>query len=248
MAEHIDNILRKWAFDPQTLSVRQVKGKDGRPILQMRVDLGVLQLESDGRPDGERPHGYESYYDYLLALGMRAQDGFRLSDDHCREIDREFVQFYHRRICWLRLQDYRRALKDAQHTLALMDFCQQHSDDERWIMSHEQYRPFVLMHRTQAEALTELEDGDGFETALQAIDHGLGELFEFFSEHGAEESFEEDEIVQRLREFRESLLEQFDDRFKLGKELEAAIAAEEYERAAEIRDQLNRLNRHSQGR
>jgi hypothetical protein len=241
MAEHIDNILRKWSFDPQTLSVRRVKGRDNRFVLQMRVDLGVLQMECNGRPDGERPHGFETYYDYLLALSMQDEDAFRLDDDHCREVDREFVQFYHRRICWLRLQDYRKALDDARHTLALMDFCQRHSDDERWVLSHEQYRPFVLMHRTQAEALTELEDGDGYQTAIDAIDHGLDELFEFFSSHGAEENFDDDDIVQRLREFRESLLEQFDDRFKLGKELEEAIAAEEYERAAEIRDELAKL-------
>ena len=49
MAEHIDPILRNWPYDPQTLSVRKVKGPDGRDVLQMRVDLGILQLEATGR-------------------------------------------------------------------------------------------------------------------------------------------------------------------------------------------------------
>ncbi len=242
MPEHIDNILRKWAFDPQTLSVRIVRATRGRDVLQMRVDLGLLQMEFTGRPDGEQPGGYETYHDFLLARAIAAGDDFDLTEDHCREIDREFVQFYHRRLCWLRLQEYRRAVADAQHTLGLMNFCREYSDDEQWVLSHEQYRPFVLLHRIQAEALAELES-DGYETAVATIDKGLQEIQQFFQEFGAEDKFDDDEIVVRLREFRDSLREQFDQSFQLGKELEAAIKAEEYERAAEIRDQLARLNR-----
>ena len=36
-----------------------------------------------------------------------------LSEEQCLEADREFVQFYHRRICWLTLRHYARALADA---------------------------------------------------------------------------------------------------------------------------------------
>ena len=59
-ATHLDEMLSKWAFDPQTLGVRLVKGKDGRDVLQMRVDMGILQLETTGRPDGESYEGHES--------------------------------------------------------------------------------------------------------------------------------------------------------------------------------------------
>lgn len=244
MPDHIDPLLRKWPYDPESLNVRVVRGSDGRDVLQMRVDLGVLQLECDGRPDGERPGGYETYYDFLVAKTMGKAEEFQLNGNHCREVDREFVQFYHRRLCWLRLQEYRHAVRDAQHTLALMDFCRDHSDDEQWVLSHEQYRPFVLLHRIQAESLAELEE-EGHEAAVAVIDQGLQEIRDFFIEYEAEEKYEEDEIVQRLREFRDSLREQFDRHFRLGKELEAAIAAEEYERAAEIRDQMARLRRNS---
>src|SRR5690606_19892536 len=201
MAEHLDALLRKWPYDPQTLSVRRIRGGDGREVLQMRVDLGILQLETTGRPDGTRPGGCSTYYDYLLTRAMKQADSFLLDEEQCREVDREFVQFYHRRICWLRLQDYPRAAADAQHTLALMAFCREHSDDEQWVLSHEQYRPFVLLHRVQAEALYELEDGDGVDAAVAAIDQGLVEMQEFFDEYNASDRFDEDEIVVRLREF-----------------------------------------------
>ena len=35
---HLDDLLAKWAFDPATLNVRLIKGKDGRDVIQMRVD------------------------------------------------------------------------------------------------------------------------------------------------------------------------------------------------------------------
>jgi hypothetical protein len=241
MAEHIDGILRRWPYDPHTLSVRMVEATQGRIVLQMRVDLGILQLETDGRPDGVRPGGYETYFDYLMARAGQDQS-FRLSEEDCQEIDREFVQFYHRRLCWLRLHEFERAAADAQHTLSLMDFCWEHSDDQEWLLSHEQYRPYVLMHRVQAEALAALE-AERPEGAIRAIDSGLEELRAFFEEHELADEFDQDDIVQRLRDFRDTLRERFDPQYHLAKQLEEAIAAEEYERAAIIRDQLARLNR-----
>src|SRR4029453_6787304 len=121
-AEHIDEVLRSWPYDPNTLSVRMVNGNDGRDVLQMRIDMGILQLELNGRPDGTRPKGCETFHDFLLGELTRYGDEFVMDEEHCNEVDREFVQFYHRRICWLRLQSYRRAVADADHTLALMDF------------------------------------------------------------------------------------------------------------------------------
>ena len=78
------------------------------------------------------------------------EDENRCRKEQCREADREFVQYYHRRLCWLAMREFSKAMHDADHTLLLMDFCRDHSPDEEWTMSHEQYRPFVLFHRTQA--------------------------------------------------------------------------------------------------
>ena len=75
-AEHIDEVLRAWAYDPNTLSVRLVNGTDGRDVLQMRIDMGVLQLELDGRPDGTRPKGFESFYDFLISEATKFGEEF----------------------------------------------------------------------------------------------------------------------------------------------------------------------------
>lgn len=237
--ENIDRILRDWPYDPEGISVRKKKGDDGRDVLQMRLDLGLLQLETVGRPDGTRPQGADSYYDWLVGRTVAEGDDYKMTEDECEEADREFVQFYHRRICWLALREFHSAVSDADHTLGLMDFCRQHSPDEQWTLSHEQYRPFVLFHRTQASALAALGD-KGAEAAVEEINLGLERMRGVFVEYEAEEEFDEDELVQRLTELRESLRQHFRVGRTLQEQLADAVANEKYELAAEIRDELNR--------
>jgi hypothetical protein len=235
--EHIDGILRSWAYEPDTLSVRVIQGTDGRDVLQMRIDMGVLQLETEGRPDGSRPAGCDTYYDHLLQAALPAGSDFVLNAGQCDEIDREFVQFYHRRICWLRLQNYPRAVQDADHTLALMDFCRRHSPDEQWTLSHEQYRPFVMFHRTQAAALASLES-HGAEAAVHEINDGLNTLRAVFEQYEAGDQFADDELVTRLIELRENLRQEYRVGKTLQERLAEAVAAEQYELAARLRDEL----------
>ncbi len=237
-AQHIDHLLRDWAYDPETVSVRIVAGADRRDVIQMRVDMGVLQLETTGRPDGDHPHGSDTYYDFLVAESFRVGESFALDEDQCGEADREFVQFYHRRICWLALRRFEEAVRDADHTLAFMDFCRKHSPDEQWTLSHEQYRPFVLFHRTQAAALAELDEGQGPELAVQAINEGLERIRKVFEEFEAEEHFEDDDLVERLIDLRESLRDHYNVGRTLQERLAEAIEQEQYELAATLRDEL----------
>lgn len=235
--QNIDRILREWEFDPGEISVRLIDAGDGRELLQMRVELGLLQLEAEGRPDGKHPEGAETYFDYLLGLAIHEGDDFQLSEEQCIEADRELVQFYHRRICWLVLREYRRAVRDADHSLTFMDLLQRISPSQEWTQSHEQYRPFILFHRTQAAALAELERSTP-EAAVEEVNRGLDQLREFFDEQDAEEHFEEDDMVTRLVELRESLREQYHVGQTLAEQLAEAVAKEQYELAAQIRDQI----------
>lgn len=235
-SNHIDGFLNRWPYDPDSVSVRVVKGRDGREVLQMRVDMGVLQLEMAGRPDGERPKGYETYCDYLVAR-IEADDDFILTEEECSEVDREFAQFYHRRICWFAVHDYEGAARDARHSLDLMDVCRRTSPDKQWTASHEQYRPFVLFHHAQATALAAIDE-QGPEEAVEAANAGLEEMRQVFIEYDAEDHFDDDELVGRLIELRESLREQYDVGVTLQEQLASAIADEQYELAASIRDQL----------
>lgn len=239
--QHLDHLLSRWVFDPNTLNSRMVKGRDGRDVIQMRVDMGVLQLETTGRPDGAQPNGCETYLDYLQGILLSDPDR-KLDEGECGEVDREFMQFYHRRICWLRLQYYQRAVMDADHTLRLMDVSDRMSPDEEWTGSHEQYRPFVLFHRTQAAALAQLDE-TGAEVAVEEINSGLNTIRTFFNKHEADEHFEDDELVVRLVELRESLRNEYSVGRTLLERLAEAVEQEKYELAAELRDELSKRDR-----
>ncbi|MCU0707049.1 MAG: UvrB/UvrC motif-containing protein [Pirellula sp.] len=238
----LDEVLQDWAFDPHSLSVRLVKGDDGRDVIQMRVDLGILQMETQGRPDGQTLQGHPTFLDWMLEIEKQNAD-FVMDEDQCFEADREFVQYYHRRISWLRLQHYHRAVEDADHTLSLMDVCRDHSPDEEWTMSHEQYRPFVLFHRTQAAALAALDEADA-EHAIAEINRGLEQMREVFVEHEAEDEFDEDEMVQQLGKLRDSLREEYEVGPSLQERLAEAVRSEQYELAAMLRDELARRQEH----
>ncbi len=235
----IDGVIKAWPYLPGEISVRRVRAAGGRNVLQMRIELGLLQLEIAGRPDGTRPEGAETYFDYLLARSIHQGDDFRLSEDECCEADREFTQFYQRRMCWLALREFELAMRDADHNLAFMDFCKLHAPSREWVLSHEQFRPFVLFHRTQAHALAELSES-GPEAAIEAVNQGLAKLRSFFAEYEAPERFEDDEMVERLGELREEIRREYKVGRTLAEQLDDAVGREDYEAAAKLRDRLNR--------
>ena len=237
MSSDLDYLLNEWPYEPESLCARLIKAADGRDLIQLRIDLGILQLETHGRPDGQHPQGHNTLLDCLCKQEAEDPD-FELDEATCLEVDREFVQFYHRRVAWLRLQRFERAVQDADHTLALMDFCREHSPCEDWTLQHEQHRAFVLFHRTQAAALQSIEE-QAPEDAVEAISDGLDLIEENFIDMGWEEHFDSDELVERLVELRESLRNDFSIEKTLNEQLADAVASEQYELAARLRDQMS---------
>lgn len=250
--QDLDSLLGDWSYSHGEVTARRAHGSDGRPVLQLRIDLGVLQMEVTDRPDGSRPEGCETYLEALRVESSVAGDDFELDDERCAEVDREFVQYYHRRVAWLALREFDKVVADADHTLALMDFSSAHAPSDEWVEEHEQYRPFVLFHRTQAAALGELQRTDP-EGAVLAIDQGLRDLQEamadlsaiFEDELADEEGFD---FNERLAELRNSILLEYDLEESLAEQLADAIAREQYELAAEIRDRIRTRPRRDSSR
>jgi UvrB/uvrC motif len=242
MNQDIDGALRGWDFKPGMIQARLVQARDGRQVIQMRVDLGVLQIETANRPDGVRPHGCTTYFDYLkqqARVADRAGQVFILSEEQCEEANQEFAQYYQRRLCWWALRNYARVIEDADHTLAFMDFVRDHSPSDEYTQNHEQYRGFVVFQRTQASAALAVEHDDA-EAALNAIREGLEGLRRIFAAYDAEEQMEQDGMVQQLRQMDRSLRKKHNIEATLREQLDEAVAREEYELAAELRDKLHR--------
>lgn len=240
MNQDIDFVLEGWDYKPGMVQARLVQARGGRQVIQMRVDLGILQIETSAKPDGTKPHGHLTYLGYLLDQARVAQKtgaGLVLSEEQCQEADREFLQYYHRRICWLALRNYARAMADADHTLSLMDFVKEHSPSDDYLQAHEQYRGFVIFQRTQAAAAFQVEKSCP-EAAVDEIRMGLERLRAFFAGFEMEDEMEEDGMVQHLRKVEQSLREEYKIESTLQEQLQQAIADEDYEKAARLRDAL----------
>lgn len=101
--------LRRWPYDPDQ-NVRIVSGRDGRDIMLVRQPMGLEQYEVDGRPDGLRPHGMDSAFDFQqkrLAGATRSgtEPAFKLSAKHCAELFNEGKIYYYRFIHFFRAKD-----------------------------------------------------------------------------------------------------------------------------------------------
>lgn len=238
--QDIDFILEGWEYKPGMVQARLVQAAGARQVIQMRVDLGVLQLESSGRPDGVKPHGHMTYLAYLreqARLAEKTGNRFVLTEEQCQEADREFVQYYHRRICWLALRNFAKAVADADHTLTFMDFVKRASPSEEYTQAHEQYRGFVVFQRTQAAAAMEAERQRP-DRAIDAVRAGIERLRDFFEAHDLEDQVDDDPMVQHLRRVEENLRKEFNITSTLSEQLAEAVAQEDYERAARLRDEL----------
>lgn len=249
MSKDIGLILHGWDANPDEVTVRRINGIDGSPKIQMRLDLGVLQMETEGRPDGKRPHGYESlleYYEDRLAryraLNGNDDDGFELDSEACSSLKQESMQYYYRYLSLFHLGEYSDVIRDTQRNLRMFDFVRQWAtgDDDR--SSCEQFRPYVLMMNTRATACIHLE-AQNFDSALQEIEIGIERIEDFFIE------LERSDMIESCREivFLQDWSERIRDKRpltaaeKLRRELSSAVECEDYERAAQLRDQIREL-------
>jgi hypothetical protein len=244
----IGPILDGWSYEPDDLTVRLIRGDDGREKIQVRLDLGVLQMEIDGRPDGERPHGFESALDYFeeQAIDRSRADAtpahFVLTSDECDELLREGIQYYHRYVSCFHLGRYELVARDTARNLRLFAFVVAHAAEKADEWRFDQYRPYVIMMNTRARSMLRLEDED-YDAALAIIDEGIQNIVAFLSEYHFQEQEESCPELVFLTQWREKLDEErpLSQVEVLERKLQEAIDAESYERAAELRDRLDRL-------
>ncbi len=250
LSKDITPILEGWEYVPNEISVRRIRGLDGKDKIQVRIDLGLMQMELDGRPDGLRPHGKESLLDHFESVVLSqlqkygTDENFQLNEDDLLNLQREAIQYYHRYISLLHLGDYDRVIRDTERNLRLFDFVKRYAptDDDKW--SFDQYRPYVLMVRARAKSLRALEQKD-YQAALEALQEGRSLIEDFYREYGTEEEMLESSELETIQEWEEQIEKErpLSARERLSRELEEAIRREDYEKAAEIRDQLRKLDR-----
>src|SRR5215813_5903785 len=182
MSLDLNTITDDWPYESGTIKVRKITGLDGREKLQLRVDLGVLQMEMLGRPDGRRPHNCESLLEYHQKCATRAEqkgDTYELTPEQCAELQQEGIQYYHRYLSLFQINDFEGVVRDTQRNLDLFTFVNEHTDREDFSWGLQQFRPYVLMMNTRAKASIFLGQGK-FPDAIVEIRRGRGAIAEFF--------------------------------------------------------------------
>lgn len=248
MVRDLRTILDGWDFEPGKISVRKIIGADKREKIQARVDMGVMQFEVDGRPDGNRPEGCESllrYHEQRLLEHQREfdnDDDFELGSEQCRRMRHEAYLYHQRYVSLFVLEEYQAVERDTEITLRLIDLCQQYAAEQHDREALSAYRNYALMMNTRSRALQRMRDEE-FEKSLAIVEAGLVSLEQAAESSDAGElpnPVDNSGEVELLTALREDVLAHMpaDALPKLRQELAAALHDEDYERAAALRDHI----------
>jgi hypothetical protein len=246
MSLDLNDLLGDWPHEPGQLKVRKILGSDGKEKIQLRIDLGVIQMETVGRPDGTEPHDCESLLEWnrsRLERATKKSEKFELSTEEVAELQAEGIQYYHRYIALFQLQDYLGVIRDTQRNLEMFEFVEKHTSSEDLAWSVVQFTPYVRMMNTRAKASLAIEREDLVE-AVKLIEKGIEKIKEFYQERANPEIAEQSPELSFLSEW----LQEVRDKRPLTKiermqrEMDEAIKAEAYERAAQLRDAIRALH------
>ena len=246
MSDDIWEALEGWDFEPGVITVRTVPGDDGEPKVQMRLELGLIQMEMSGRPDGARPHGCESYLhyyrnrlkDHIRQYGSDA--GFELDDDACELVRTEALHYYYRYLGLFHLEQYEQVAADTVRNLQASRFLLDYSTEDEDRYSIEQYRAYILMMNAQARARIARHEGELYE-ALGIVRSAVRKIEAFLDENsgnfGNSDESHELRLLEELEvEIIEALPEDFAEKLRI--ELKEAVDNELFEKAAILRDQI----------
>ena len=276
MQRDLTELLEEWPYETGQITVRVIDGVDHMPRIQVRLDLGLLQMKTDGRPDGNRPHGFDSLLDYFESKidqdildaqiqsiehegdepeeqylektkfdeqeETQASESRFLSPDDCRLLREEAQQYYHRYIAMLVLEDYEAVVRDTSRNMRVLDLFRNHAATAEDMMAMESHRPYIMMMRARSLASQALK-ADENKAAIFAIDEGLDALKAYYDSIEQSELFEESGEVAMLRDMRDTLIPKLpvSQKAELRQRLDAAIASENFELAAILRDEIRML-------
>ena len=248
MSLDLADVISGWECPAGELSARVVVGPDGHELVQLRVDLGVLQMYPDGRPDGALYHGLPTVVEYLqheLRVGRDA-----ISGEHWQALDRELTQLNHRRLAFATVVEealHRQAEDEArQYLLRVLrdvDLCQGAlrllSEQRGSAGDHEQLWPTLVFNRARLLCQLRVLDED-YDGAIEAAEDGAVALADLLRERGAEDDeLAEDLGVLYLQELAAQLRQQYQIESTLREQLAEAIAHDDFEAAADLHRKLD---------
>ncbi len=245
----LNELLGDWNCSGDEVSARVIQGEDGNAVVQLRVDLGVLQMFLDGRPDGLRYHGLPSVYDYFE---HESRVGRALTDEDWQELHRELQQYNYRRLALsslaeegFREKDLERGRSYLQRTLRDIERClatlrKLRENEEEWDGALAILVPTLIFSRARLVTRSRIAE-ERFDEAIEEAELGVRELKQALAESGLnEEQREENPAVAHLQQVAHRLREQHGIALTLKERLDEAVEREDFKLAARLRDELRR--------
>lgn len=262
MTLDLDELTVGWDCPPGELRARALVGRDGQELLQLRIDLGVMQMFLDGRPDGQRYRGLPSaraYIEHEQRVG-----GNQIVPQDWQELERELLQTNYRRMALatlaedaLRAGDERgaaryldRALSDIEECLAALRLLRRAAestaspeDDRGPRLLYPSLPPTLVFDRARLGAQLRIIEGQ-FEEAVEEVEVGAEELDALLVELGYDhQQRAEDPGLRYLQGLGLQLRREYGIAQTLRQQLQEAIEQEDFEAAARLRDELQRRRR-----
>lgn len=253
MTLDLTDLTMDWPGADGELSARLVVGRDGSEQLQLRVDLGLMQMFPDGRPDGMLYRGFPSALQFVRhELVTRSLE--ELIDADWQALERELFQLNYRRLAIASLVEdalsaddcetartfLRRALRDIAACGKMLDLLSERGPLTTELLA---MRPTLLFNRARLEAQLHIIDRK-YEEAIEAAKAGLTSLDALLEAAGFDdEQREEDAGIEYLERLIERIRDEYGIDTTLAEQLEEALENEEYELAADLRDELEARTR-----
>lgn len=251
----LNAVIGDWECPSNEVTARFITGRDGAELVQLRVDLGLLQMFAEGRPDGSRYHGFPTVREYFEHEGRISSDFTR---DDFAELQRELQQFNYRRLAYACLADQvssegqsqraqhclQRSAEDIDTCLAMLAILRDH--EVEWDASLSALWPTLVFNRGRLRARLRSAQ-KRFDEAIEEAVRGAQRLRETLLKLGFDEqTCDEDPGIGYLQQTASRIREQCGITLTLREQLDDAIDREDFEAAVKLRDALRRRQKELQ--
>jgi len=248
MKADISDILNSWEYNPDNC-IRILKLDNNREVLQVRQPLGIEQYELEGRPDGKQVFKSGTVLTECLQKldqhkkKYNSDKDFRLTHMDFLNLKNEGILYYYRYLLLFQLGEYERSSCDTDHNLQICELIEKYVENSKDKQEILQYRPYILRINAISNAMISLQSK--LKTVARKILQSAIDLIQNIPEIDTPEfKYEKIRSIKQLK----STLDQIQNEDlsfveQMEQDLEEALAIENYELAAQLRDKLKELKK-----
>ncbi len=232
--------LQEWPWRPGKLDVRRFQGVDGRVLIQVRVELGILQMEADGPPAGVDGSEVQPEVTPMQPVAASNRETQSLLDlNAVTQLASVMSQRRQRGLACAMLEDWMRARRDAEDNVRALDLVAARAADVGDRKRFEPWRPHELAMIARADAAMAIASGRR-DLAKAALENGLLRVHGSLQKQGQSHQAEASPESTLLRALLDAITLKLpaSQRVELERRLQQAVLAENYELAAILRDEL----------